>query len=283
MKPYKTPKNTINMNQKFAKFTPYWTIVLLLLATHVFAQSTSRRVPLPAGATLHILSPEPIRYVDIAGQSLEGDLPLNNVLRLKLKDSVTRFSAGLITIAGEKFIVQYLIVPGDINSPAQVNIDPSETWPLDISGVGLSRNQLKRIALEIISRKPSGQVEKVKSFHMKGQVNQVYAFDDYIFLDVSYRNKTNLSYHIEDIRFSLDDKKVTKASNVQSFDLKPVFVLLEVPAFAKSYRNVFVLRKLAFPGNKVLRIELGERQPSGRMITLKLSYQDILKADPLPN
>jgi len=44
-----------------------------------------------------------------------------------------------------------------------------------------------------------------------------------------------------------------------------------------------VFRKISFPGNKVLLAELSEKQVSGRILTLKISYQDILDADTLPN
>ena len=43
-----------------------------------------------------------------------------------------------------------------------------------------------------------------------------------------------------------------------------------------------VLKKLSFPGSKVLHIELNEKQVSGRVITLSISYHDILNADTLP-
>jgi conjugative transposon TraN protein len=258
-------------------------LALVFLCSVSYAQKSMRLVYLPGNATLHFVSPEPIQYVDISTKDLEGDLPIKNVLRLRLRDSLRNFGEAIITIAGEKFITQYKVVPGDDRSPVQVNIEPADVKPLDISGISLSQNQLKRIALDLISRKAAGKVKKTSAFKMKGQVNQVYAFDDYIFLDISFTNKTNLKYAIEDFRFKVDDQKVTKASNVQSVELRPVFTLLAVPSFAKSYRNIFVLKKLSFPGNKVLHVEFSEQQPSGRIIILGLSYQDILSADPLPN
>jgi hypothetical protein len=80
----------------------------------------------------------------------------------------------------------------------------------------------------------------------------------------------------------MDDKKVTKATNVQSVELKPEFILFDTPVFQKTYRNIIVLKKLTFPGNKVLHLELNEKQLSGRVITLTISYQDILDADTIP-
>jgi len=53
--------------------------------------------------------------------------------------------------------------------------------------------------------------------------------------------------------------------------------------FQHTYRNIIVFKKLSFPGNKVLNIELNEKQISGRVITLSVSYKDVLDADVLPN
>jgi len=110
----------------------------------------------------------------------------------------------------------------------------------------------------------------------------VYTAADYIFIDLGYRNKTNLAYDIADLRFHIDDKKITKATNVQSVELKPEFILFTKPLFQKTYRNIIVLKQMTFPGNKVLHIELSEKQISGRVITLNITYQDVLDADTIP-
>jgi len=255
----------------------------MLCAAAVSAQDNLPVVYLPKNLTVHFISPEPVQYVDISGKELVGDLPLRNVVRIKIKDTEKDFQDAVITIAGESFIAQYRLVPGSDTANTEINIVPSDTRPLDISGIGLNTNQLKAMTLNLVAEKPKHAIEKIKAFGITGEVNHVYTMGDYIFLDVSYKNKTKLKYDIDGFRFKVDDKKVTKASNVQSVDLKPVFVLFNTPTFAKYYRNVFVFRKLTFPGNKVLRVEMNEQQLSGRVITLELSYKDILAADTLPN
>jgi hypothetical protein len=50
-------------------------------------------------------------------------------------------------------------------------------------------------------------------------------------------------------------------------------------AFRKGYRNVIVLKKMTFPNDKVLSIEISEKQISGRTITLNIDYEDVLYAD----
>jgi len=257
--------------------------IAVLISATVHAQDSLPTVQLPKNLTIHFISPEPVQYVDISSKALAGDLPLKNVVRIKLKDSTKNFQDAVITIAGEKYIAQYHIIPGGTASSTEINIVPEDTRPLDIAGIGFSHNQLKAMTLNLMAEKPERRVEKVKAFGIYGQLNHVYTLGDYIFLDISYKNKTRLKYDIDEFRFKVEDKKITKASNVQSVELKPEYTLLETPSFERYYRNVFVFKKLTFPGNKVLHVDLSEQQVSGRIITLNISYKDILDADTLPN
>ena len=237
---------------------------------------------LPQNLTLQFLSPQPIQYVDISSKSIEGDLPLKNLLRLKIKENCT-FSDAIVTIAGEDFIAQYRIQSGGTSTPALIEIQPGDTRPLDISGAGLTQPELKKLANNLFSNCHTRTVETTKAYGLKAILNHVYTAGDYIFLDITYKNKTNLSYHIDDLRFKIDDKKVTKATNIQSLEIKPELTLFNNQSFDKYYRNIFVFKKMSFPGNKVLNIELSEKQISGRVITLPVSYENVLEADVIPN
>lgn len=258
-------------------------LLSVLIAPALYAQDKLPVVYLPESLTIHFISPEPIQYVDISTKEVIGDIPLKNVLRLKLRDSLKTFPGAVVTVAGEKFIAQYRLLPGYPGVPTEVNIIPADTKPLDISGIGLSQNQLRALSLNLVAKRPDKRIETAKAFDIKGRLNHVYTIGDYIFLDISYQNKTNLKYDIADLRFKVDDKKVTKAANNQSVEVKPEFVLFDQSSFSKSYRNIFVFRKMTFPGNKVFHAELSEKQLSGRILTLSITYQDLLDADTLTN
>ena len=254
---------------------------LLFLSGFAKAQDSLPTVHLPVNGDLHFISPEPIQYVDISDKNIEGDLPLPNVLRLRFKKD-TCLRDAVVTIAGEKFIAQYHLWPVTSTNSEKIEIQPGDTRPLDISGVGFSQPELKGIALNLFSQRPGRGFEKTKAFGMKAALYHLYTAGDYFFLDLGYHNQTRLNYTIDGFRFKVDDKKVTKATNVQSVEIKPLFVLFDNPLFQKSYRNIFVLKKMSFPGNKVLHIELSEKQLSGRVITLTIPYQKVLDADTIP-
>ena len=212
-------------------------------------------------------------------------LPLKNVLRIRLKDSVKTADA-VVTITGEKFIAQYHILSADPitgrDAVTEIAINPADTRPLDISGVSLSQPQLKSMALNLFCKRPGHPIEHTKAFGLKASLYRIYSAGDYIFLNLGYENRTNLKYDLDELRFKVDDKKITKATNVQSVEIKPEYVLFDNPVFQHSYRNIIVLKKMSFPGDKVLHIELSEKQLSGRVITLTISYKDLLDADVIP-
>ena len=256
-------------------------LLIILITSLAKAQDKLPEVHLPVKGDLHFISPEPIQYVDFSDKNIEGDLPLPNVLRLRFKKD-TCLTDAIVTIAGEKFIAQYHLWPVTSAENEKIEIQPADMRPLDISGVGFSQPQLKTIALNLFCRSPGKAIEKTKAFGLKASLYHLYTAGDYIFIDLGYRNKTNLAYNIDEFRFKVDDKKVTKATNVQSVEVKPLFVLFDTPFFQKTYRNIIVLKKMSFPGNKLLHIELSEKQLSGRVITLNVSYKDVLDADTIP-
>jgi conjugative transposon TraN protein len=269
-------------------------LMAILWATQeLYAQNPAQtyRKDLPVIAisrdiSLHFISPEPIQYVDISTHAIAGDLPLKNVLRLKIiPDSAAQVDgAGILTIIGESFIAQYNLryTEGQsITIPSKINILPEHTRPLDVPGITLTSREMQDFAMRILQEPAGSTLRKAKAFGLQAKLNHVYTAGEHIFLDITYYNQRNLPYQIDEQRFKIEDKKITKATNLQSVEIKPVWQLYQNSAFKKHYRNVYVLKKATFPGNKVLNIELTEKQISGRVLTLQMKYKDILNADNL--
>ena len=118
-----------------------------------------------------------------------------------------------------------------------------------------------------------------KQHRMVMRLNNIYSVGEYFFLDFSIKNKTNIRFDIDEMRFKLTDKKQSKATNAQTIELTPALVLDQSKTFKYGYRNVVVLKKMTFPNDKVLTIEISEKQISGRTIMLSIDYEDVLYAD----
>ena len=268
---------------------------LIFTGAHLYAQQNTRtyRSELPGivmdgRSSLHIISPEPIRYVDISTHGVVGDLPEPNVLRLKwLADSVGEnagppYDLGVVTVIGESFMAQYGLRANRTVSGGSLTtsfrILPHHTQPLHVP-VELTTPELRRHAVSLLASRNASPVSKASDYGIHARLNSVYTVGDLVLLDITYLNTTNLVYDIDEMRFKIEDKKITKATNVQSIEIKPVWQLYPLGTFKRSYRNIYALEKVTFPENKVLNVELSEQQISGRTITLKIRYRDILRAD----
>ncbi len=272
-------------------------LLTLLIASVSFAASAQSngsllktnlpRIYIDEEISLHFLSPEPIQYVDISTHNLVGDIPIENVFRIKaVRDSVANLngydkSLAVVTIIGQKFIAQYdLWYAHDVQQlKTQIEILPNHTSPLAVGTTPLSDHELRYFSIEAFKNKKKKNTIYSSQYGISGHVNNIYTVDDYLFLDISYKNKTNLKFDLDQVRFKIEDKRITKATNVQSLEVEPVYQLFRTPSFKKKYRNVYAFKKFTFPNSKVLTIELAEAQISGRTLVLQIDYSDLLTAD----
>ena len=280
----------------------------LLLSTAQFltAQTATKEqiisdlpeIEITEGINLHIISPEPIQYVDLSTQKLTGDLPATNIARIKITDSPesnetekikkqTTFTSGqnigVITVVGQSFIAQYKAIyrnSENLNTVTNIHIQPEDMQPIEFDKMVFSNLELRKFAMDIIQKKSEEHpIREEKNLKLNVQLNNVYVMSDYIFLDMTFKNNSNLSYDIEDLKFSIEDKKIYKATNNQSIEMTPIFQLNPQKHFRKNFRNIYVFKKFTFPNSKVMMIRLIEEQLSGRTIEMKVNYSDILKAD----
>lgn len=244
--------------------------------------------------SVHFISPEPIQYVDISTHNVVGDLPVKNILRIKaigdsIKDNhdfgLLSSNVAVVTVVGEKFMAQYnveFVTHSDFSGlQSNIQILPEHMQSIDNPDVTMSETEMRTYSLEAIKRKRTYHSVSSKAYGMKAELNNIYTVGDFVFVDVSYYNNTNLKYDIDHIRFKIEDRKIAKATNVQSVEVEPSFTLYTNDAFKKRFRNVFVFKKFTFPNNKVLNIEMVEKQISGRLINLQIDYSDLLNADTL--
>ena len=279
---------------------------LLFTAQFLNAQTATKEqiisdlpeIEITEGINLHIISPESIQYVDLSTQKLTGDLPTTNIARIKITDHpetdpkeklkiASSFSngskIGVITVVAQSFIAQYRAIyrnAENLNTVTNIHIQPEDMQPIEFEKMTFSNLELRKFAMDIIQKKSEeNPIREEKNLKLSFQLNNVYVISDYIFLDMTIKNNSNLSYNIEDLKFSLEDKKIHKATNNQSIEMTPLFQLNPQKHFRKNFRNIYVFKKFTFPNSKVMMIRLIEEQLSGRTIEMKINYSDILKAD----
>lgn len=233
--------------------------------------------------TTVITSSEPVRFVDISTDKVAGDQPIDNIVRLKPKEAGHEDGEvlAIVTIVTERYRTQYALVYTTRMREAVTDkeILPRERKAYNNPVVSMSTAEMTRFARRIWNSPARIRNVAAKAHRMVMRLNNIYSAGDYFFIDFSVENKTNIRFDIDEIRVKLADKKIVKATNAQIIELTPVMVLETVKTFKHGYRNVIVVKKMTFPNDKVLTVEMTERQISGRNISLNIDYEDVLAAD----
>lgn len=232
--------------------------------------------------TTVITASEPIRFVDISTEKVAGDQPINNTIRLKPKESAEDGEIlGIVTIVTERYRTQYGLVYTSCMQEAVTDKEVTlrERQAYHNPAVSMSTEDMFAYAHRIWASPAKYRDVCYRNHRMSMRLNNIYCVGEYFFIDFSIENKTNIRFDIDEIRVKLQDKKITKATNAQTVELKPELILDRSTHFARGYRNVIVVKKMTFPNDKVLSIEISEKQISGRTLKMSIDYEDVLSAD----
>ena len=255
-------------------------------ANAAFAQQTYEEMELLTvneQVTTVITASEPVRFVDISTDKVAGDQPINNIIRLKPKEGAHEDGEclAIVTIVTERYRTQYALIYTTRlqEAVADKEVQLVERTAYRNPSVSLSTEEMYTIARQIWSSPARWRDVKVRQHRMEMRLNNIYSVGDYFFIDFSVNNKTNIRFDIDELRFKLSDKKTSKATNAQIIELSPQMMLENSKSFLHGYRNVVAVKKMTFPNDKVLSIEMSERQISGRTLMLNIDYEDVLCAD----
>ena len=270
--------------KKFGK--PFAVAMLLLPAAVADAQQTYselEQLTVNEQVTTMITASEPVRLVDISTDKIVGDKPIDNVVRLRPREGGHEDGdiLAIVTVVTERYRTQYALVYTTRMEEAvsDKEVQPRERLAYHNPAVEMSTADMVRFARRIWNSPARYRNIKARHHRMTMRINNIYTVGDYFFIDFSVENRTNLRFDIDELRVKLQDKKQSKSTNVQTIPLEPVFTLDHPSSFLHGYRNVIVLKKMTFPNDKVLSLELSERQISGRTISLDIDYEDVLAAD----
>ena len=262
--------------------------ICALAALPSLAQQTYQemeQLTINENVTTVITASAPVRFVDISTAAVVGDQPINNTIRLKPKEGADVHADGdilaIVTIVTERYRTQYALIYTTRLQEAVTDkqIQPYEKIPYHNPSVSMSTEEMTKYARKIWNSPARIRNVSTRQHRMTMRLNNIYSVGEYFFLDFSIDNRTNIRFDIDEIRVKLNDKKMSKATNAQMVELTPAMMLDQSRSFKYGYRNVIVLKKMTFPNDKVLTIEISEKQISGRTICLDIDYEDVLYAD----
>jgi len=147
----------------------------------------------------------------------------------------------------------------------------------------LNDEQVKKTAQHIATRKPFLHRPKARSFKVVARLKGIYIADDVIFFRVDIKNKTQIDYALDFIRFYVRDKKRIKRTAEQEQELSPLYMYKnqgDVIAGKTIASVVIAFKKFTIADHKNFAVQLfekgGDRNPE-----LKIDGSDIIRAQNL--
>lgn len=241
--------------------------------------------------TVHILFPSAVRYVDLGSLDLVAGKAdgADNIVRIKAAvqgfESETNFS--VITEDGNFYTFEV----GYSENPSRLSVIVDELLENRKGTCG----EQQRVRLKELGAEDPAQVERIMSaiycrntrecaigsqkFGIQATLRGIFIHNDLMYFHTAIRNRSNITYDIELFRFMVVDKKVARRTAIQQTIIEPVRMLngtRTVPA-KSTRRNVFVFPKITIPDDKVLTVEIIEKD-GGRHQRYIIDNNDLVKA-----
>ena len=282
-------------------------IAALMTAAQVTAQTAPeapaeiRPLRIEAGfsKTVHILFPSPVTYIDIGSMDIIAGKAdgAGNVVRVKaaVRNFTSETNLTVITEDGGffSFDVHYAENPAvstiDISALKQPAVESGSSQPEPASAEG-------RVLLQEVGREKPATVKRVLSdiyrqnrMDVKGirtkkygigvEVLGIYVHNDVIYIHTMISNETNISFEVDARQFIVADRKLAKRTAQQQTPLEILRVCND-PTVVRGHqrqRTVFALQKFTIPDDKVLLLEIIERN-GARHQTVEIPAKELLDA-----
>ena len=257
--------------------------------------------------TVHILFPSPVTYIDIGSMDIIAGKAdgAENVVRVKaaVRNFIAETNLTVITEDGGFFTFDVHYAENPAVSTVNLTVQEPQTKgvkeptaagdPLSPAPVTKSRVLLREVGrekpatvkrmLSDIYRQNRTDVKgiRTKKYGIEVEVLGIYVFNDVIYMHTCISNDTNISFEVDARRFIVADRKLTKRTAQQQTSLEILRVCND-PAVVRGHqrqRTVFALPKLTIPDDKVLLLEIVEKNgarhqtveiPAGELLDAKL-------------
>lgn len=256
----------------------FLTIAALLAALAADAQHVDvvpRRIEVGFNKTVHILFPSPVTYIDIGSMDIIAGKAAGaeNVVRVKaaIRDFPKETNLTVITEDGGyySFDARYAENP----QVATHEIGAATSAPPGRADAARRRSRAARSHRTRTSRRsqedaqrhlpaqPNRDAAAEKHYGIETEVQGIYVRNDVIYIHLSLYNNSNISFEVEDLHFRIEDRKAAKRTAQQQTPLELLRVCndLHVVRARQRQRTVFALPKFTMPDDKILVLEIVER------------------------
>lgn len=234
--------------------------------------------------TTNLIFPYAIKSVDrgsrdVLTQKASG---VENILLVKAsKENFSETNLSVITADGKlySFLLTYS------KSPALLNISFLKDTAFENTSTSVllqpqnDEAQMQATSQWVAKRKRMLYGIRQKAYDMRLQLSGIYIKNDVFYFHLEIRNKSNISYDLDMLRFFVkDEKKFTRTAS-QEIELQPLYAYGDTAVVREQSKNTIVvaLPKFTIPEKKHLFIQLMEKA-GGRHMSLHVHNRTLLRA-----
>ena len=255
---------------------------------------TPHGVQVTFAKTVHILFPSAVRYVDlgsnwiIAGKADGAE----NVIRVKATTEgfpgETNFSVICEDGSFYSFNARYAHEPEMLNIEMKDFLENGDTTDFSHTRMNIYFRELAgespllvKLIMQSIYKEDRREIRHLgcKRFGVQFLLKSVHSHNGLFYFHMETRNRSNVAFRTDFIRFKIVDKKVPKRTAIQERVIDPVRSYNEVLVTEgkSDVRTVYAVPQFTIPDDKLLVIELFEKD-GGRHQTIRVENADLVAA-----
>ena len=255
---------------------------------------TPHGVQVTFAKTVHIIFPSAVRYVDlgsdwiIAGKA-DG---VENVIRVKATTEgfpgETNFSVICEDGSFYSFNARYAHEPEMLNIEMKDFLENGDTTDFSHTRMNIYFRELAgespllvKLIMQSIYKEDRREIRHLgcKRFGVQFLLKSVHSHNGLFYFHTETRNRSNVAFRTDFIRFKIVDKKVPKRTAIQERVIDPVRSYNEVLVTEgkSDVRTVYAVPQFTIPDDKLLVIELFEKD-GGRHQTIRVENADLVAA-----
>lgn len=255
---------------------------------------TPHGVQVTFAKTVHIIFPSAVRYVDlgsnwiIAGKADGAE----NVIRVKATTEgfpgETNFSVICEDGSFYSFNARYAHEPEMLNIEMKDFLENGDTTDFSHTRMNIYFRELAgespllvKLIMQSIYKEDRREIRHLgcKRFGVQFLLKSVHSHNGLFYFHTETKNRSNVAFRTDFIRFKIVDKKVPKRTAIQERVIDPVRSYNEVLVTEgkSDVRTVYAVPQFTIPDDKLLVIELFEKD-GGRHQTIRVENADLVAA-----
>ena len=255
---------------------------------------TPHGVQVTFAKTVHIIFPSVVRYVDlgsnwiIAGKADGAE----NVIRVKATTEgfpgETNFSVICEDGSFYSFNARYAHEPEMLTIEMKDFLENEDTTDFSHTRMNIHFRELAgespllvKLIMQSIYKEDRREIRHLgcKRFGVQFLLKSVHSHNGLFYFHTETRNRSNVAFQTDFIRFKIVDKKVPKRTAIQERVIDPVRSYNEVLVTEgkSDVRTVYAVPQFTIPDDKLLVIELFEKD-GGRHQTIRVENADLVAA-----